>query len=128
MLYAYDRFFTAEGAERVWKEEAGFDSYTGPWLSSFNFIRKYVTYIDTLESAEGQWCMFRVDAPFDGEEGAEESYFVEFLFDDRDNFVKVQIHVNSFRENAVTITESIVTMDADTVTARIEAEYQTAIG
>ena len=128
MLYSNDRFFTAEGAEHVWKEEAGFDSYTGPWLSSFNFIRKYVTYIDTLESAEGQWCMFRVDAPYDGEEGAEESYFVEFLFDDRDNFVKVQIHVNSFREDAVTITESIVTMDADTVTARIEAEYQTAIG
>ena len=128
MLYANDRFFTAEEKEIIWQEEAGFDSYTGPWLSSFNFIRKYVTYIDTLESAEGQWCMFRVDAPFDGEEGAEENYFVEFLFDDWDNFVKVQIHVNSFREDSVTLTESIVTMDADTVTVRIEEEYQTAIG
>ena len=127
MLYANDRFFTAVENEITWREEAGFDSYTGPWLSSFYFIRKYVTYIDTLESADGQWCMFRVDAPFDGEEGAEDNYFVEFLFDDRDNFVKVQIHVNSFREDAVTITESIVTMDADTVTARIEEEYQTTI-
>ena len=72
--------------------------------------------------------MFRVDAPFTDEEGAVPNYFVEFLFDADGNFVKVQIHVNSFQEDAFTLTESIVTLDADTVAGDIEREYQHAMG
>ena len=71
--------------------------------------------------------MFRVDAPFMDEAGAAQNYFVEFYFDSQDNFVKAQIHVNSYQEDAFTLTESIVTLDEKTVTAEIEKEYQRAI-
>ena len=35
--------------------------------------------------------------------------------------------MNSFQDNAFTLTESIVTLDADAVTAEMEREYQRAI-
>ena len=128
LLYAYDRVFAGSenGGEIQWREQENFE-YTGPWLESFEFIQKYVTYIDTLGDEDGQWCMFRVDAPFMDEAGAAQNYFVEFYFDSQDNFVKAQIHVNSYQEDAFTLTESIVTLDEKTVTAEIEKEYQRAI-
>lgn len=126
MLYAHDRVFTGteSGGEIQWMEQNGFE-YTGPWLESFDFIRKYVTYLDTLESGEGEVCTFLVNAPFADEAG--EDYLAEFEFDAEGNFVKVQLRVNSFQDNAFTLTESIVTLDADAVTAEIEREYQRAI-
>lgn len=126
MLYAHDRVFTGteSGGEIQWMEQNGFE-YTGPWLESFDFIRKYVTYLDTLESGEGEVCTFLVNAPFADEDG--EDYLAEFEFDAEGNFVKVQLRVNSFLDNAFTLTESIVTLDADAVTAEIEREYQRAI-
>ena len=66
-----------------------------------------------------------MDAPFADEEG--EDYLAEFEFDAEGNFVKVQLRVNSFLDNAFTLTESIVTLDADAVTAEMEREYQRAI-
>ena len=84
-----------------------------------------MTYLDTLESGEGEVCTFLVNAPFADEDG--EDYLAEFEFDAEGNFVKVQLRVNSFLDNAFTLTESIVTLDADAVTAEIEREYQRAI-
>lgn len=128
-LYADDRYFTGAGnGELAWTETDALSEWSGPWLGGFNFIKHYVTYIDTLSGDDGTWYMFRVDAPFTDEEGAVPNYFVEFLFDADGNFVKVQIHVNSFQEDAFTLTESIVTLDADTVAGDIEREYQHAMG
>ena len=126
MMYAHGRVFTGteSGGEIQWKEQNGFE-YTGPWLESFDFIQRYVTYIDTLVSGEKEVCTFLVDAPFADEEG--EDYLAEFEFDAEGNFVKVQLRVNSFQDNAFTLTESIVTLDADAVTAEMEREYQRAI-
>ena len=129
MLYAYDRVFASgeRDGEIQWKEKDGFE-YTGPWLESFHFIEKYVTYIDTLGDEDGAWCIFQVNAPFADEEGAAQDYLVEFYFDADGNFVKVQLHVNSFQDNAFVLTESIVTLDGEMVTAEIDREYQRAIG
>ena len=44
------------------------------------------------------------------------------------NFVNAQLQVNLFRENELAITESIVSMDPETVNAEIQKEYQNAIG
>ena len=85
-----------------------------------------MTYLDTLESGEGEVCTFLVNAPFADEAG--EDYLAEFEFDAAGNFVRVQLRVNSFLDSAFILTESIVTLDADAVTAEIERQYQRAIG
>ena len=127
LLYANGQVFsgTESGGEIQWTQQDGFE-YTGPWLASFDFIQKYVTYIDTLVSGEKEVCTFLVNAPFAGEEG--EDYLAEFEFDAAGNFVRVQLRVNSFLDSAFILTESIVTLDADAVTAEIERQYQRATG
>ena len=128
-LYAQDRCFTGIGnGEIVWTETEALPQGSGPWLGEFYFVKHNVTYIDTLEKENGLCDMFRVDAPFTDEEGAAQYYFLEFYFDSQGNFVKVQLHVNSYREDAFTRTEAIVTLDADTVMETLQREYQRAMG
>ena len=44
------------------------------------------------------------------------------------NFVNAQLQVNLFRDNELSITESIVSLDPETVNEEIQKEYRRAIG
>ena len=126
-LYANDRYFTAGDGELTWTQAEPPHQWSGPWLGSFYFVKHYVTYLGTVPTEQGDWCTFRVDAPF--EEGAEGEpyYYVDFCFDTEGNFLKVQLQVNLFREDTFTLTQSIVSRDKATVAGAIEQEYRRAV-
>ena len=127
-LYTDDRYFTGTGeGELVWTQTDAPSQWSGPWLGNFFFVKHYVTYMDTVSTDQGDWCMFRVDAPFDETPEGEPYYYVDFCFDTQGNFLKVQLQVNLFREDAFTLTQSIASLDKNTVAGAIEKEYQKAI-
>lgn len=127
-LYANDRYFTGMGnSEVVWAELSDYES-NGPWLGSFNFIRHYVTYIDTLTDGGMVSYMFRVDALYEDIEGATPYYFATFDFDADGNFLSVNLQINLFQDNAYTLTEYVVSQNAQEIAAEISREYQRAIG
>ena len=131
-LYVNDRYYTNAGSESssepIWVESEAPSEFSGPWLGSFYFIRHYVTYMDTLTDADGTCYMFRADVYYEDAEGYAPCYFVNFYFDPEGNFINVRLEVNQFQDNAFTVTESIVSLDQETIAAEIDKEYQRAIG
>ena len=131
-LYAFDRYFTSEADETTglvnWTEAEPISERRGPWLGNFNFIRHYVTYVDTLSDTEKTSYLFRVDAPFEDREDATPYYFVSFDFDSEGNFLSVYLQINPAQDNAYTLTESIVSTDEQVIVTKIDQEYQRAIG
>ena len=131
-LYAFDRYFTSEADETTglmnWTEAEPISERRGPWLGNFNFIRHYVTYVDTLSDTEKTSYLFRVDAPFEDREDATPYYFVSFDFDSEGNFLSVYLQINPAQDNAYTLTESIVSTDEQAIVTKIDQEYQRAIG
>lgn len=132
LLYVEDRFFTNEATQGSrgdiqWEEVEPIESIPAPWLGNHVWVKSYVTYMDTLKDENGECLLFRYDRKFEDREELEPNYWVKFFFDPEGNFVKVQIEVNLFLDDAFTITESILSMDPETVNAEIQKEYQRAI-
>lgn len=111
-----------------WREDnLTFNDSVKPWLASFQWDDA-VAYMDTLTDENGECVMLRVDEKYIDSDDYDPHYFVNFNFDPDGNFVNAQLQVNLFRENELAITESIVSMDPETVNAEIQKEYQRAIG
>lgn len=111
-----------------WKEDnLTFNDSVKPWLASFQWDEA-VAYMDTLTDENGECVMLRVDEKYIDSDDYDPHYFVSFNFDPDGNFVNAQLQVNLFRENELAVTESIVSMDPETVNAEIQKEYQRAIG
>ena len=131
-LYVNDRYYTNAGSETspepIWIEAEAPSEFSSPWLGNFNFIRHYVTYVDTLSDTEKTSYLFRVDAPFEDREDATPYYFVSFDFDSEGNFLSVYLQINPAQDNAYTLTESIVSTDEQAIVTKIDQEYQHAIG
>ena len=124
-LYVNDRYYTNAGSETspepIWVESEAPSERSGPWLGNFNFIRHYVTYVDTLSDGEKTSYLFQVNAPFEDTPGAVDHYFVTFDFYDAD-FIAVYLQVNPVRDDAYTLTQSIVTTDPQVITAKLNGE------
>ena len=129
-LQVGDREFTNIGNwsadELIWTEGESANSFE-PWLASIYLVKHNFTYIDTLTDADGVCCMLRMDVYFADAEGYDPYYFVNFYFDPDGNFQKVQLQVNLFQDDAFTVTESIVSLDDESIAAKINEEYQRAI-
>lgn len=111
-----------------WREDdLTFDDSVKPWLASFQWDDS-VAYMDTLTDEDGECVMLRVDKKYKDTDDYDPHYFLYFNFDPDGNFVNAQLQVNLFRDNALAITESIVSLDPETVNAEIQKEYQNAIG
>lgn len=110
-----------------WRESTWWD-WTDPWLVSFQWDDSVVAYIDTLTDESGITVMLRIDQPFAEGENEQPHYFVDFNFDTDGTFRNVYVQANVFMNNATTKTESIVSLDPETVNAEIQKEYQNAIG
>ena len=111
-----------------WREDdLTFDDSVKPWLASFQWDDS-VAYMDTLTDEDGECVMLRVDKKYKDSDDYDPHYFLYFNFDSDGNFMNAQLQVNLFRDNELSITESIVSMDPKTVNAEIQKEYLRAIG
>ena len=125
-LYVNDRYYTNAGSETspepIWVESEAPSEWSGPWLGNFNFIRHYVTYVDTLPDGEKTSYLFQVNALFEDTPDAADHYFAAFDFDAEGNFIAVYLQVNPVRDDAYTLTQSIVTTDPQVITAKLNGE------
>lgn len=111
----------------AWREDnLTFNDSVKPWLASFQW-NDAVAYMDTLTDENGECVMLRVDEKYKDSDEYDPHYFVYFNFDSDGNFVNAQLQINLFRENELAITESIVSLDPDVVTAEIQKELQRAV-
>lgn len=131
-LYVNDRYYTNAGSETnpepIWVESEAPSEWSSPWLGNFNFIRHYVTYMDTLSDGEKTSYMFRINALFEDTPDAADFYLATFHFDADGNFIDVYLQINPAQDNAYTLTESIVSTDEQAIVTKIDREYQRAIG
>lgn len=129
-LYVNDRYYTNAGSETspepIWVESDAPSEWSGPWLGSFNFIRHYVTYVDTLLEGENTSYLFQVNAPFEDTPDATDHYFAAFRFDADGNFIDVYLQINPVRDDAYTLTQSIVTTDSQVIAAKLSGEITRA--
>lgn len=109
------------------QDDLTFDDSVKPWLASFQWDDS-VAYMDTLTDEDGECVMLRVDKKYKDSEDYDPHYFLYFNFDPDGNFVNAQLQVNLFRDNELSITESIVSLDPEVVNAEIQKEYKKAIG
>lgn len=110
-----------------WREDnLTFNDSVKPWLASFQW-GDAVAYMDTLTDENGECVMLRVDEAYKDSDEYDPHYFVYFNFDPDGNFVNACLQVNLFQDNGFTITESIVSMDPETVSGEIQREYQRAM-
>lgn len=112
---------------REWREITWWD-WQDPWLANFQWDESVIAYLDTMTDEGGITVMLRIDQPFAVGENEQPHYFVDFNFDPDGNFVNAYLQVNLFRDNEFTITESISSLDPETVNAEIQQEYQRAVG
>lgn len=110
-----------------WREITWWD-WPDPWLTTFQWDASVVAYIDTLTEEGGTTVMLRIDQPFASGEDQQPHYFVNFNFDSDGSFRSVYLQTNVFMNNAISKTESILSLDSETVNAEIQKEYQKAIG
>ena len=125
-LYVNDRYYTNAGSETspepIWVESEAPSEWSGPWLGNFNFIRHYVTYVDTLPDGEKTSYLFQVNALFEDTPDAADHYFAAFDFDAEGNFINVYLQINPVRDDAYTLTQSVVTTDPQVIAAKLSGE------
>ena len=125
-LYVNDRYYTNVGSETspepIWVESEAPSEWSGPWLGNFNFIRHYVTYVDTLLDGEKTSYLFQVNALFEDTPDAADHYFATFDFDAEGNFIDVYLQINPVRDDAYTLTQSVVTTDPQVIAAKLSGE------
>ena len=118
--------FECDSAQN-WREITWWD-WTDPWLVSFRWDDSVVAYMDTLTDERGITIMLRIDQPFEKGDDQQPQYFVNFIFDADGKFRNVYVQTNLFMNNAISKTESIVSLDAEVVNAEIQKEYKKATG
>lgn len=115
------------GSDREWREMQRW-GWTDPWLARFRWDESVISYQDTMTRDNETSVMLRIDQPFTEGENEQPHYFVNFNFDGSGAFRNVYIQANVFTTYSITRTESIVSLDPDTVNAEIRQEYQKAMG
>ncbi len=70
--------------------------------------------------------LFQVNAPFEDAPDAANVYVATFDFDAEGNFIDVYLQINILRDDAYTLTQSIVTTDPQIIAAKLNGEYTRA--
>ncbi len=81
-----------------------------------------MTYVDTLPDGEKTCYLFQVNAPFEDTPDAADHYFATFDFDAEGNFIDVYLQINPVRDDAYTLTQSVVTTDPQVIAAKLSSE------
>ena len=66
--------------------------------------------------------LFQVNAPFEDTPDAANVYAATFDFDAEGNFIDVYLQINILRDDAYTLTQSIVTTDPQVITTKLNGE------
>lgn len=114
-------------SSREWREIEWWD-WQDPWLTSFQWDDSVISYQGTTTDENGISVMLRIDQSFAEGENEQPYYFVSFNFNGDGAFRNVYLQTNVFMANAITKTESIVSLDPETVNGEIQQEYQQAVG
>ena len=127
-----DACFTNEGhwtepGDIQWTQTETLDTVDKPRLARFVWVKAHVTHVDTVETEEGVCYKYRINKKFQDTEDGADYYFADYYFDEDGKFLKVVYQVNPNQENVYTMTESIVSLDPDVVSAEIEKEYRNAV-
>ena len=127
-----DACFTNEGhwtepGDIQWTQTETLDTVDKPRLAKFVWVKAHVTYVDTVETEEGVCYKYRINKKFQDTEDGADYYFADYYFDEDGKFLKVVYQFNPNQDNAYTVTESIVSLDPDVVSAEIEKEYRNAV-
>ena len=124
-LYVNDRYYTNAGSETspepIWVEAEAPSEFSAPWLGNFNFIRHYVTYVDTLSDGEKTRYLFQANHPLEETPDAADHYFATFDFYDGD-FVGVYLQINPVRDDAYTLTQLTITTDPQMIATKLDLE------
>jgi len=110
-----------------WRETTIWD-WTDPWLASFRWDESVVSYQGTMTDEKGTSVMLRIDQSFMEGEDQQPHYFVDFKFDSDGTFRNVYVQTNLFMDNAQSRTETVLSVDPETVNGEIQKEYKQAIG
>jgi len=114
-------------SERKWREITNWE-WTDSWLASFQWDDSVVSYMDTMTNESGTTVMLRIDQPFAEGEDQQPHYFVSFNYDTEGTFMNVYLQTNVFMSNAISKTESVVSLDPERINADIQKEYLDANG
>lgn len=102
-------------------------TWQDPWLSSYQWNEENVTYLETVEDEGETTILLRIEEPYGGDVKNGTQYFVSFRFDARGAFQFVT--VQAFLENmSILETESVVTLNPDTVWSEMAEEVRRATG
>lgn len=114
-------------SRREWREISWWD-WEDPWLTSFRWDDAVISYQGTMTEENGTSVMLRIDQPYSIAGYEQPYYFVNFNFSEDGAFRNVYLQVDVFTDYALTRTESIVSLDSETVNAEIRQEYELALG
>lgn len=114
-------------SERKWREITNWE-WADSWLASFQWDDSVVSYMDTMTNESGTTVMLRIDQPFAEGEDQQPHYFVSFNYDTEGTFMNVYLQTNVFMSNAISKTESVVSLDPERINADIQKEYLDANG
>lgn len=104
---------------KEWKETTRQD-VVKPWLARFQWDDTIVAYMDTSTREDKVTVMLRIDEPFAEGENQQPHYFVNFAFDTDGAFRNVYLQINLFMDNEIYRTESIASLDAETVRSEMQ--------
>ena len=125
-----DDYYTAAGAvgdtALSWAPARAPETIALPWLSSFNFVKRYVSYGDPLNAEEGVGYLFRANVPFSEEADTAPVYWPSFFFDAEGNFKEVTLQINAAMDNSYTLAESIVSTDRAEISGKLRDEIARA--
>ena len=66
--------------------------------------------------------LFQVNAPFEDTSDAANVYVAAFDFDSEGNFIAAYLQVNPVRDDAYTLTQSIITTDPQVIATKLDFE------
>jgi len=124
-----EQFYTNQGHERdggdlTWVEADPIDTIPQPWLARFVWVKANVTYMDTLPDPNGHIIVYRIDKKYEDREDYSDFYYAAFLFDSEDRFQSVTLDVNLYQDTAFAATESIVSLDPESVAADLYGQVR----
>ncbi len=130
LLYGDEAFSNSESGdlsgEIVWQPCEDYE-YVETWMTSFSWRKRFLTYLGEEQQENVQSIRYRVNAWFD-EAGEIPDYFATFFFDENGAFLKVQLDAVPAEGDGITVTETLVTQDAETIRTEIQREYRRAQG
>lgn len=118
------KFYTC-GSTKEWREVSQQD-WLEPWLATFQWDESIISYQGTLSLEDETSVMLRIDQPYKEGPNQQPHYFVSFCFTPEGKFLNAFIQTNLFTDNATTMEETVMSLDAKSVEDAIADNLNTS--